>query len=69
MQEVLFLVSCTAIVGFCVGDAIVIGPLLYHFADMPKEASIELSYDELRKVILQLNFEIVVSLCRVTSCI
>ena len=36
------------------------GPLLYHFADMPNETSIELSYEELKKVILKFNFEILV---------
>lgn len=34
------------------------GPLLYHFADMPNESSIELPYDELRRLIISLNFEI-----------
>ena len=38
----------------------VLGPLLYHFADMRNEPSIELGYAELKKVILSLNFEIVV---------
>jgi len=38
-----------------------LGPLLYHFADMPNEPSIELGYAELRKLILSLNFEIMVS--------
>ena len=38
-----------------------LGPLLFHFADMPNESSIEVGYDELRKVILSLNFEILVS--------
>ena len=32
------------------------GPLLYHFADMPNESSIELPYEELRRVILQFGF-------------
>ncbi|XP_023930653.1 carnosine N-methyltransferase-like, partial [Lingula anatina] len=32
------------------------GPLLYHFADMPNELSIELSYEDVKKVILQLGF-------------
>ena len=36
------------------------GPLLYHFADVPGEISIELSYEELRQVILQdFKFELV----------
>ncbi len=32
------------------------GPLLYHWADMEGEMSIELSYQELRKVILSYGF-------------
>jgi len=40
---------------------VLLGPLLYHFADMPNEPSIELGYAELKKLILSLNFEIVVS--------
>ena len=36
------------------------GPLLYHFADMHNESSIELSYEDLRHVIIKYNFEIVV---------
>ena len=32
------------------------GPLLYHYADMPMEMSIELSYEEVRKVIEQTGF-------------
>lgn len=36
------------------------GPLLYHFADVPGEFSVDLSYEELRKVITEgFNFEIV----------
>jgi carnosine N-methyltransferase len=35
------------------------GPLLYHFADQFEHHSIELSWDEVRSVILQLGFEIV----------
>ena len=35
------------------------GPLLYHWAEMDGEFSIELSYDELREVILKMGFEIV----------
>lgn len=34
------------------------GPLLYHFADMINESSIELSYEEIRHVIQRLNFDI-----------
>eukprot|EP01080_Neovahlkampfia_damariscottae_P007479 gene7479-11803_t len=35
------------------------GPLLYHWAEIPGEYSIELSYDELREVIKLKDFEIV----------
>ncbi|XP_071941188.1 carnosine N-methyltransferase-like [Antedon mediterranea] len=35
-----------------------LGPLLYHFADMHGEESIEISYSELRRVILELGFTI-----------
>jgi len=34
-----------------------IGPLLYHWVDMPGELSVELSYDELRIVIKEMGFE------------
>lgn len=34
-----------------------LGPLLYHFSDMPNESSIELSYDDVRQVILQYGFQ------------
>ena len=34
------------------------GPLLYHYAEMPKECSIELSYDELKFVIEKVGFSI-----------
>jgi len=37
------------------------GPLLYHYADMPNEMSIELAYDDVRKVIQQVGFVIEVS--------
>ncbi|EUB57408.1 hypothetical protein EGR_07732 [Echinococcus granulosus] len=35
------------------------GPLLYHFADVPGQDSIELSYEELRKAIQLMGFEFV----------
>jgi len=35
------------------------GPLLYHFADLAGESSIELSYEDLREVIVKLNFDII----------
>lgn len=34
------------------------GPLLYHFEDIPNEASFELSYADLRSVILSFGFQI-----------
>eukprot|EP00656_Telonema_subtile_P012171 TRINITY_DN16110_c0_g1_i1.p2 TRINITY_DN16110_c0_g1~~TRINITY_DN16110_c0_g1_i1.p2 ORF type:complete len:237 (+),score=67.90 TRINITY_DN16110_c0_g1_i1:78-788(+) len=39
------------------GRLISIGPLLWHYADMSGEGSIELSWEELRHVILGLGFE------------
>ena len=39
-----------------------VGPLLYHFSDMPNESSIELSYSEVKDVIRKYNFEIVVNI-------
>ena len=35
-----------------------LGPLLYHFEDIPNEQSFELSYADLRAVILSIGFEI-----------
>ena len=35
-----------------------IGPLLYHFHDIQNEVSIELSWEEVRKIILKFGFEI-----------
>ena len=37
-----------------------LGPLLYHFADMPQECCIELSYDELKEAILKTGFVLLV---------
>ena len=34
------------------------GPLLYHYSDMDKEVSIELSWDELKHIIRNFGFEI-----------
>ena len=39
------------------GKWINFGPLLYHFADVPRESSIEPSYDIVRSVIEQTGFE------------
>ena len=38
------------------------GPLLYHFADMPSEMSIELSWADLRETILKFGFQFLVGL-------
>lgn len=38
-----------------------LGPLLYHYAEIPGELSIELSYEDLRKVIQKVGFEFLVS--------
>ena len=35
-----------------------VGPLLYHFHDIQNEISIELSWEELRKIIIKFGFEI-----------
>ncbi|XP_013784162.1 carnosine N-methyltransferase-like isoform X2 [Limulus polyphemus] len=35
-----------------------LGPLLYHYADLPDENSIEPSYEDVKKVILSYNFDI-----------
>ena len=35
-----------------------IGPLLYHFHDIQNEISIELSWEEVKKIILKFGFEI-----------
>ncbi|KAL8595539.1 hypothetical protein ACOMHN_000747 [Nucella lapillus] len=35
-----------------------LGPLLYHYSDVPGESSIEISYEELRSVIKQVGFDI-----------
>ena len=35
-----------------------VGPLLYHFHEVQNEVSIELSWEELRKIIIKLGFEI-----------
>lgn len=42
------------------GTWINLGPLLYHFSDMPMEDSIEPSYSEIRDVITGLGFQITV---------
>lgn len=39
-----------------------LGPLLYHFSDMPQEDSIEPSYQVVREIIIGLGFTIEVSL-------
>ena len=44
--------------------SVFIGPLLYHFADMKDEQSIELSYDEVREVMVKVGFEFIVSIFR-----
>ena len=40
-----------------------IGPLLYHFADMPNEKSVELSYETIKRAMLtHYGFQLIVSL-------
>ena len=42
---------------------LILGPLLYHFSDMPSEFSIELSWEDIRRVAVEeIGFEIVVRL-------
>lgn len=40
-----------------------IGPLLYHYAEMPGEASIELTWDEVKQIALKIGFTIEVASC------
>lgn len=40
-----------------------IGPLLYHYADMPDEMSIELTWEEVREVATKIGFTIEVVSC------
>ncbi|KAF7262058.1 hypothetical protein EG68_00708 [Paragonimus skrjabini miyazakii] len=40
------------------GHWVNLGPLLYHFSDLPGEDSLELSYEELRSAIQRIGFEI-----------
>lgn len=35
-----------------------LGPLLYHFADMPGETCVQLSFDEVRRFVTRIGFEI-----------
>lgn len=35
-----------------------LGPLLYHYSDIPNEVSIELSYEEVKRVVKQVGFKI-----------
>ena len=39
-----------------------LGPLIYHFEDIPNEMSFELSYADLRSVVLSFGFRIEVEL-------
>jgi carnosine N-methyltransferase len=40
------------------GILVNIGPLLFHYADMPTEESVEVSWEELRGILLAFGFEI-----------
>ena len=42
------------------------GPLLYHFADMPSEMSIELSWTDLKGAILKFGFQLLVRIFFIT---
>ena len=37
------------------------GPLLYHFADMPSELSIELCYEDVHRIAEEIGFQFLVS--------
>jgi carnosine N-methyltransferase len=37
------------------------GPLLYHYADMPGQLSIEISWEQIKKISLQLGFKLEVN--------
>lgn len=39
-----------------------VGPLLFHFADMPREASLELPWEDIRMAVLKIGFVIEVSM-------
>lgn len=45
------------------GHWVNLGPLLYHFADLPGENSIEPSYEVVKQIITSIGFKILVSLC------
>ncbi len=42
-------------------DFLFSGPLLYHFADVPHEMSLELSWEDVKRIIIKTGFEILVS--------
>jgi hypothetical protein len=46
-----------------------LGPLLYHFSDLPNEESIEPSYDAIRDVILGFGFQLEVTVFAFDVCI
>ena len=46
------------------GHWINFGPLMYHFADLKNDKSLELTYEQLRYAILKKGFNYIVSLCQ-----
>lgn len=55
---ILFNVKCCSPV-----PVLCVGPLLYHYSDVPGESSVELSYEDLRSIIKQIGFDFEVKNC------
>jgi hypothetical protein len=54
-----FVINSNKVHNFITGGIwINLGPLLYHFSDLPNEDSIEPSYQVVREVIVGIGFEI-----------
>ncbi|CAK9303604.1 unnamed protein product [Gordionus sp. m RMFG-2023] len=43
------------------------GPLLYHYADMPNETSIELSYEQIKIAIIKMGFKLIKEKCNIQT--
>lgn len=44
----------------CIMKYLLSGPLLYHFADMPSELSIELCYEDVHRIAEEIGFQFLV---------
>lgn len=44
----------------CIMKYLLSGPLLYHFADMPSELSIELCYEDVHRIAEEIGFRFLV---------